>query len=211
MVLRNGADIGAANEQDVVLERDPSLSLVLIALFRGVVYRDEQEGVWQSLQRLQSRARDHARLFGLDLIVDEGEGYAFLRQCDPEEGDEAFPRLVPRRPLSYPVSLLIALLRKKLAEHDAAAGDPRLILTTEQIVEMIRLFLSQTGDEVRLLRRVEQHINRVIDLGFLRKLRGQDGVYEVRRILAAFVDAQWLSEFESRLAEYRKGGQSDDL
>jgi hypothetical protein len=33
-------------------------------------------------------------------------------------------------------------------------------------------------------------------------LKGQDQQYEVRRILKAFVDAQWLVEFDRRLAEY---------
>jgi hypothetical protein len=34
-------------------------------------------------------------------------------------------------------------------------------------------------------------------------LKGQDHQFEVRRILKAFVDAQWLAEFDRRLAEYR--------
>jgi hypothetical protein len=38
------------------------------------------------------------------------------------DGEPELPRLVPRRQLSYPVSLLLALLRKKLVEFDAAAG-----------------------------------------------------------------------------------------
>lgn len=41
-----------------------------------------------------------------------------------------------RRPLSFAVSLLLALLRKKLAEFDAAGGDTRLILSREQVIEL---------------------------------------------------------------------------
>ena len=48
-----------------------------------------------------------------------------LAQRADEDGS-ALPRLVPRRQLSYPVSLLLALLRKRLAEADAAGGE-RLI------------------------------------------------------------------------------------
>ena len=190
---------------------EPALSPVLIALFKGVLYRDDQPQQWQALLRLQTRVRDQATLFGLDLILDEGEGYAYLRQCDPAEGEAEVPRLVPRRQLSYPVSLLLALLRKKVAEHDATGSDPRLILSREQIVDLVRLFLPDSADEVRLMNRIDNHINRVVDLGFLRRLRGQNDRYEVRRILAAFVDAQWLSEFEQRLAEYRAhAGERDD-
>jgi hypothetical protein len=38
----------------------------------------------------------------------------------------------------------------------------------------------------------------------LRKLRGSEDRFEVRRILKSFVDAQWLGEFERRLAEYKE-------
>ncbi len=62
-------------------------------------------------------------------MLDEAEGYAFLRsrQDEDEDAQAVMPRLVVRRQLSYPVSLLLALLRKKLAEFDAGGGDTRLI------------------------------------------------------------------------------------
>lgn len=186
-------------ENDVV----PELSPVLIALFRGVLYRDQQEALWQELLSLQGRVIDYVRVLGLDLFLDEAEGYAYLGQRPETPGDENLPRLVPRRQLSFPVSLLLALLRKKLAEHDASGGDPRLIISLEQIVETLRLFLPDTANEAKLTDRIKGDINKVVQLGFLRRLRGQPDLFEVRRILQSFVDAQWLGEFEQRLAAYR--------
>lgn len=180
------------------------LAPVLIQLFKGVLYRDQQEALWQQLMTLQNRVRDYVRVLSLALELDEAEGYAYLRQIDAQEDEAPPPRLVPRRQLSYPVSLLLALLRKKLAEHDAGGGDPRLILTQEQIVDQVRLFLPDTANEAKLVDRIQADINKVIELGFLRRLRGQSGRYEVRRILQSFVDAQWLGEFEERLKEYRE-------
>jgi hypothetical protein len=121
------------------------------------------------------------------------------------EGDPAaaLPRLVARRPLSFAVSLLLALLRKKLAEFDAAGGDTRLILSREQVAELLRVFMPEGSNEARLIDQVDTHLNRIVDLGFVRKLRGQDGMFEVQRILKAYVDAQWLGEFDLRLAAYR--------
>ena len=104
--------------------------------------------------------------------------------------------------MSFGVSLLLALLRKKLIEHDAG-GNARLILSREQIADDVKVFLPDSSNEARLMDRVDADINRIVDLGFLRKLRGQENQFEVRRILKAFVDAQWLSDFEARLAEYR--------
>jgi hypothetical protein len=163
--------------------------------------------------------RDYVSVLGLDLVLDEAEGHAFLRgRLDPEdegEGPPRPPRLVARRPLSFPVSLLLALLRKKLAEFDALGGETRLILTREAIVDLIRVFLPDTSNEARLIDQIESHINRIVELGFLRRMKSASGppTFEVRRILKAFVDAQWLADFDARLAAYRAelvGAPQDD-
>ena len=181
------------------------LSAVLIPLLKGVTYRDDDAAHWSALLQLQSRVRDHVALLGLELMLDEAEGYAFLRsRPDPDDPSAPrLPRLVARRPLSFPVSLLLALLRKKLAEFDAAGGDTRLILSREQIGELLRVFLPEGSNEARLIDQVDTHVNRIVDLGFMRRLRGQDNMFEVQRILKAFVDAQWLAEFDAKLAGYR--------
>src|SRR5690606_3559863 len=184
-------------------ERASSVSAVLIALFKGVLYQDQRADLWQTLLQLQAKVRDHASVFGLELVLDEAEGFAYLRQRPAAADGEELPRLVQRRQLGFAVSLLLALLRKKLAEHDAAGGDPRLILSRQQIVDLMQLFLPSRTDEAKLVDRIDADINRVVELGFLRRLRGQDDQFEVRRILKAFVDAQWLDELDRRLAEYR--------
>lgn len=179
------------------------LSLVLIALFKGVLYQDQRSDLWQALLQLQPKVRDYAGVLGLELVLDEAEGYAYLRQRPGGEDDAELPRLVQRRQLGFAVSLLLALLRKKLAEHDATGGDPRLILSREQIVDLVQLFLPSGTDEAKLVDRVDADIGKAVELGFLRRLRGQDDQFEVRRILKAFVDAQWLNELDQRLAAYR--------
>lgn len=190
---------------------DSALSLPLIALFKGVLYQEDDPALWQSLLDLQSRVRDYLGVLGLQLILDEAEGYAYLRQRQEEDqtapGQVALPRLIARRQLSYPVSLLLALLRKRLAEFDASSGEARLILSREQIADLLRLFLAEGSNEAKLADRIDAHIAKVVELGFLRRLRGKDEQFEVRRILKAYVDAQWLNEFDQRLRDYsRQGG-----
>ncbi len=180
----------------------PSLSALVIGLMKGVLYQESDGELWQSLLQWQARVRDYVAVLGLELVLDEAEGYAFLRSRRMEEGDPELPRLVARRPLSFPVSLLLALLRKKLAEFDASGGDTRLILSRDEIIELIRVFLPEGSNEARLIDQIDIHLNKIADLGFIRRLRGQEQVIEVRRILKAFVDAQWLAEFDARLAAY---------
>ena len=94
---------------------EPELSLAVTQLMKGIVYRDTHDHAWHSLLELQPQARDYVDVLGLQVVIDEAEGYAFLRQrpADPEDSDP-LPRLIPRRALSFHVSLLLALLRKKL-------------------------------------------------------------------------------------------------
>lgn len=185
------------------------LSLVLIALLKGVTEREAEPAVWQTMLELQARVRDHVAVLGLELVMDEAEGYAYLRQRPTQEGEAELPRLVPRRQLGYQVSLLLALLRKKLVEFDATSGDTRLILSHNDILEMMRLFLPDTANQVRLSERIDANINRIVEMGFLRKLRGTDDRFEVRRILKAFVDGQWLAELDGRLKMYRAHAESE--
>jgi hypothetical protein len=187
------------------LTRDEAdLSLAVTQLMKGVVYRDTHETAWRALLQLQPQVRDYVGVIGLTVEVHEAEGYAFLRSRPELEAEDGppIPRLIPRRSLSFPVSLLLALLRKKLLEADAKDADPRLMLTREQIVEMLRVFLPEQSNEARLLDQIDTHIAKVVELGFLRRVRDQPGLYEVRRILKAFVDAQWLADLDRRLGEY---------
>lgn len=188
------------------------LSALVILLLKGVIYQEGDAGLWHALIGLQARVRDFVAVLGLELVLDEAEGYAFLRSRPAAEDDAAqkLPRLVARRPLSYPVSLLLALLRKKLAEFDAGGGDTRLVLSRDEIVELIRVFLPESSNEARLIDQIETHLNKIVELGFLRRLKtgaanqgGHAAAFEVRRILKAFVDAQWLADFDARLAAYQ--------
>ena len=181
---------------------DDQFGPLLVTLFQGVLYQEANPALWQGLLDLQARVRDYCGVIGLELILDEAEGYAYLRQRPAAEGMPELPRLVQRRPLSFPVSLILVLLRKKLAEFDVSGGDTRLVISRDQIAEHMRLFLPDSANEARLLDRIDTHLNKVVDLGFLRSLRGQENQYEVRRILKAFVDAQWLDEFGRRLEGY---------
>ncbi len=178
------------------------LSLVLIQLMKGPLYRDTHEKLWIVLLGVRHQVNDYVTVLGLSVVVDEAEGYAFLRSRPIDDDAAEFPRLVARRALSFHVSVLLALLRKRLAEFDASSADTRLILSRDQMVEMLRLFMPDSTNDARLVDTIDAHINKVTELGFLRRLRDEQDLFEVRRILKAYVDGQWLSEFDARLDEY---------
>ncbi len=196
--------------QDRQTETLPQLGPVVVKLMKGVVYRDAHESVWQDLVLLESQVSDYVRVIGLDLIMDESEGYGYLHQTEPEQDEVKLPRLMQRRSLSFPVSLLCVLLRKKLVEADVSGEEVRLILTRDQMVEMMRVFLKDQPNEAKLMDRIDAHINKVTELGFLRRFSKDADTFEVRRILKALVDADWLARMDEKLKEYHAHAAAND-
>lgn len=185
------------------LAESPSeLSVAVVHLCKGPVYRDTHDKAWDLVLALRSQVDDYVAVLGLQVVVDDSEGYAYLRSRPVADEGVELPRLVARRALSFHVSILLALLRKRLAELDATSADTRLVLSRDQLVEMLRVFLPESSNDARLVDQIDSHLNKVVDLGFLRRLRGEPDRFEVRRIIKAYIDGQWLADFDAQLDEY---------
>lgn len=179
------------------------ISPLLVHLLKGVLYQERSPELWSDILRYMGPVREYFALIGLEVFLDESEGYCFLRQTESENDETVqLPRLIQRRQLSYPVSLLLVLLRKKMVELDAGGSETRFILSREQIIELVRVFLAETSNEAKLINAMDRHINKLAEYGFLRKLKNDTRQYEVHRIIRALVDGQWLADFNNRLAEY---------
>jgi hypothetical protein len=65
--------------------------------------------------------------------------------------------------------------------------------------------MPDNSNEIKLIDQIETHINKIVDLGFLRRLKGtsEQESYEVQRILKAFVDAPWLASLDTQLELYQ--------
>jgi len=187
------------------------LPVILISLMRGVVYREDDQKKWQELIDLQGPVQDYLTVIGLELVLHEDEGFAFLKNSEEGEEEQDIPRLIIRRQLSYPVSLLLAQLRRRLVEHDASSGEERLIIDREEIISMMGTFFNTGSNEVKFIRKIDAALQKVYELGFIRFISAGKEKIEIKRIIKAFVDAQWLNEFDQRVKEYLEyGGGTED-
>lgn len=182
---------------------DLAFSRALVALFKNVIFKESDPEHWKVILDQKYKLEDYVSKIGLTLAVDETDGYGYLKQRSYGEGEEEIPRLIPRHALSYAVSLLLVLLRKKLLEFDSTTGDQRLILTRQQIAEQLRLFLKDTTNEAKMVTDIDKHIERIEKMGFLRRLRGNGDSFEVQRVLRGFVNAEWLQNVNKQLDLYR--------
>lgn len=181
-------------------------SFVLARLLVQPVYR-EDGALWDTLRAERDSITHYFRQIGQEVVVDEAEGYAFLRQMEAEGGDSV-PRVGRRQSLGYTATLLLVCLREELARFDAAPGDStRLVLTKQQLRELVSQFRRETNNQVQDLRAVDGAIRRLEELSFLRPFGPADAeTYEVMRILKARFGASELQEVKDRLAHHVEPG-----
>ncbi len=180
-------------------------SKIIIQLLKGPLYRDLSPSAWQHLSQFEVEISEYYSHMGLSLFIHQDYGFAFLKQAIASENtaaEDVLPRLVQQRELSFELSLLLALLRKKLAEHDSTSGDPRVVLDEKEILHMLKIFLQDTNNEVKQKKEVDALIEKAIDIGVLRRMNHDSRKIEILRVLAALFDATRLNELDQRLKEY---------
>ncbi len=190
-------------------EHQPNLSPVIIHLLKGILFRNQHPLLWNDLLELQSQVLDYVKVIGLNLEIDDVEGYAWLTQTLPDEDEKTpLPRLIARRPLSYPISLLCVLLRKKMAEADSSGAETRVIVSRDELINTMLVFMPEKSNEAQIAASINATINKVLELGFLRKLKNDNENLEIQRIIIALVDADWTADFNEKLQTYKEHAKS---
>ncbi|WP_442889478.1 DUF4194 domain-containing protein [Congregicoccus parvus] len=175
---------------------------MLARLLVEPLYR-EDGALWETLRAERETVAHYFRQLGQELVIDEGEGYAFLRQIEPE-GGERVPRVGRRQPLGYTATLLLVCLREELARFDAAPGDStRLVLTRPQIRELAGQFLRESNNQVRDIRALDTALRRIEELGFVRAFgAAESDTFEVMRILKARFGPAELEDVKQKLIRH---------
>ena len=188
------------------------LSNACISLSKGIITKENKEKVWDTILNYRNQIEDYFRQLGLTLKLYEEEGYCYLQQIEDDETDNLL-KLVPKVPLSLHLSLLLVSLRKYMLES-TANGDEKIVISKEEIFVKMKNYLKETSNEIKQEKEITSYIKKVEDMKFIRKLKNSDNKYEILRLLASFVDAQWLDDLDKRILEYKehieKGGGIED-
>ena len=184
----------------------PPRSFVLARLLVQPIYREDGR-LWEALRAERDAISHYFRQIGQEVVIDDAEGYAFLRQVEPEGGD-VVPRVGRRQSLGYTATLLLVCLREELARFDAAPGDStRLVLTRQQLRDLVGQFLRETNNQVRDARTIDTAIKRLEELSFLRAFGPSEAeTFEVMRILKARFGPSELEQVKDRLTRYAETG-----
>lgn len=176
---------------------------VIVKLLQGAVYYEDK--LWDELILNQIQIDRFFRQIGIELIMEEKDGYAFLRQKEDEEGKTI--GLIRRMPLTYEQTLLCVLLREWLDEFEITDTETRnLYITHKQFRERIEMFFKEKSNQAKLLRNLDTLIKDMLNLDFLKKIEDtpypDERKYEVRRIIKSKITADKLFEFKQKLTDY---------
>ena len=188
------------------------LSNAYISLLKGIIIKENKEKIWDTILNYRNQIEDYFRQLGLTLKLYEEEGYCYLQQIEDDETNNLL-KLVPKILLSLHLSLLLVSLRKYMLES-TANGDEKIVISKEEIFIKMKNYLKETSNEIKQEKEIISYIKKVEDMKFIRKLKNSDNKYEILRLLASFVDAQWLDDLDKRILEYKeyieKGGGIED-
>lgn len=177
---------------------DILFSTALIQLLQGVVVKGSHPEIWNTLITQRYRIGEYMEKIGLSLEIDTEGGYAFLKQQDSEE----LPHLVRKQPLTFKMSLFLALLRNEINEFDGANGDSMLVVKEEEMVQKMKPYFPETSDEVKFINSIKTCFSKAMDMKIVMPVKDNELAFEVQPILRRFVDAEWLSEFNKELQRY---------
>ena len=188
------------------------LSNAYISLLKGIIIKENKEKIWDTILNYRNQIEDYFRQLGLTLKLYEEEGYCYLQQIEDDETNNLL-KLIPKTQLSLHLSLLLVSLRKYMLES-TANGDEKIVISKEEIFVKMKNYLKETSNEIKQEKEITSYIKKVEDMKFIRKLKNSDNKYEILRLLASFVDAQWLDDLDKSILEYKehieKGGGIED-
>lgn len=180
---------------------------VILKLLQNPLFSDEA-AAWNMLLSHLTPVQEYFARIGLEVRLNEEDGYAYLHQpaIEDDEGQTiTLPRLTRRDRLTYHATLLCVLLREWLDQFESSHLDAgKCTITDLQIRELLLPFLPARTDERAVQRRIDSAVERLSDLGFLKRMPNTDRptYFEVRRILKAKIDAEKLAEIKEKLAQY---------
>jgi hypothetical protein len=182
-------------------------AFVKARLFRDPMYRADDVELWAVLRSNLEEVRGFFRQVGQEVVFDEGEGYAFIRQIEPQ-GEERVPRLVQKRPLNYETTLLLVFLREELDRFESSGTDStRLVRSRDQLRSLVAPYLRETTDRARDRDKLDEAINRLVGLGFLRRQGSAEAEeFQVMRIVKARFGPGELESVKERLLRYAQPG-----
>lgn len=178
--------------------------IAAIRLLQGVIYADDAP-TWTILLENESDLSDYFNLIGMHLVIDRGEGLAYLKQLDEHErssGYERLPKLFRKTPLGYEATILCVLLRDEYRRfEDEDLDNQRCVVSVEALFELWKTFFPAASDEINLRKGLLKAMSQLEKLKFVQSVKANVDSWEVRKLLKARLTIDQLEDLRSRLQD----------
>lgn len=179
-------------------------SVAIVRLLKGTVNSDDR--VWDDVLLYRKPIQEYVNVIGLELIIKENDGYAFLKQF-PIDDDDNTIGLVSRKQVGFETSVLLVVLRQILEDFETNPLDysgSEKFIDNEELINQIELFLPEKYDKVSYLKKLEDYIKRIEKLGYIKRVDSDDlnTRYRIHKIIKEKVSIDALEEFKNKLNEY---------
>lgn len=179
---------------------------VLVELMKnGTILQNQKRHMFELLCRYEKRIRQHLDEVYLRLILDKKEGVALIANIE----DDDAKKLINARPMTLYDTMIVLVLRKYYQDRQAA-GDSRVMIDLERVLDYIRSFMPVIEHESNELKKLSGRMDEFSRRKLVNKI-DKDGLrYEITPIISYVVNVEFL---ESMWAEFQKlasEAQNDD-
>ncbi|WP_406657486.1 DUF4194 domain-containing protein [Methanolobus sp. ZRKC2] len=188
-------------------------AISVIKLLKGNVFKDD-EVTWENIVQHKPVLKEYFANIGIELIIHEDDGYAFLRQrSNDERTEQALPSLISKKQLSYHETLLCVFLVEQLYEDQQETSDrsPFCTIDRKTIISIMKPYMEKSSDGAKTDKKIDILINKVKKYGFLRELRTEKDTFEIRSILFALIDNEILHVIKDKLLEHKNEINENDI
>jgi len=176
-----------------------------VKLLQGIVYHDDPGEAWEAILAGVTPLSDYFARIGLLLVVNEEDGFAYLRQIEPAmlpPDYPSIPKLFRSIALTFEASLLCVLLRDELRRFEEEIHrDSRCVVLQSTLLELWQALVPGEADPVRANRNLGGQLRKLEELKFVRRFEQEPASWEVRKILKARLPLEALERLRSELEQ----------
>lgn len=180
----------------------------LKGLIKGAIYREDTIA-WNQVITYTNPIKAFFEKLSLDVLVDEQEGFAFLKSISSDDGKDSSGGLVVRRALSRNATALCVILREELHVWERSEReDQACVLTRKQLREKMLPYSRLAEDDAKFHSLVDTAIGQACESQVLRLVnveketdRRDDQQFQIQRIIKARLPINDLIQIKNKLTQ----------
>lgn len=179
-------------------------SRAIVKLLKGTINKNDI--IWDDILNYQNEIQEYISKIGLELIVKENDGFAFLKQFEIDNENNTIG-IASRRQVGFETSIVLVILRQIIEEFESDPTDfsvTEKYITESELKEQIAFFLPEKFNMAKFLNDLKKYIENVEKLGYLKEAGSSlnEKKYKIHKIIKEKVTLDILNEFKENLKQY---------